>query len=144
MNMLARGRCANGKWVYGVLLTMPNTSTSKILVWCKSYMNGNDGQQEFDCYDVDPDTIGWYTGWDDKNGTKIFTGDKVSLINEDGECIVIIAALGKVERQINDYTVEINGFYFILPDGRKCFPIVNNYIGKHDTELYEVVGTIFE
>ena len=95
---------------------------------------------------VDPNTgehikKAW-SGWYDRSGRKIYEGDIVSLINEDGNEIQIICEFGMVKRQIYEHEVEISCFSFRMPDGRHCFPIVKNYIGKHDTELYKVIGHI--
>lgn len=85
------------------------------------------------------------TGWKDKNGTPVFEGDVISLVTADGEQINIECRYGKVRRQIYGNLVEIEGVYFVRSnDGRKTFPIVCNYLGKHDTEIWEVVGNIHE
>lgn len=42
--------------------------------------------------------------------------------------------------------VEIIGFYFkmLCEPYKKTFPIVKNYLGKHDTELFEIIGNIHD
>ena len=94
---------------------------------------------------VVPETIGMKYDKCDKNGTPIYVGDVIALTTADGENITIECKFGTVQRQIYENLVEITGFYFERSnDGRKTFPIVNNYLGKHDTEIWEVIGTIFD
>lgn len=94
--------------------------------------------------EIAPYCIGQFSGWTDRHGKRIFRGDVITLVNEDGKRINIVCGYGKVERQIYEHKVEISGFYFLMPDGRKCFPIVHNYTGGHDTELYDVIGTVWD
>lgn len=85
------------------------------------------------------------SGFKDRWKEIIFVGDIIELTNEDGEEIRVVCEFGSVKRDIYGNLVEIVGFYFrILPNGRKTFPIVNNYLGKHDIELFEIVGSIYE
>ncbi|MBP1924613.1 putative phage protein (TIGR01671 family) [Sedimentibacter acidaminivorans] len=86
-----------------------------------------------------------YTGLKDKNGKEIYEGDIIQLKNEDLEVIKVVCEFGTAKRQIFDNLVEITGFYFKrLCDDKKTFPIANNYLGKHDLELFEIIGNIYE
>ena len=85
-----------------------------------------------------------FTGLSDKNGKEIYEGDFINLINADGKSINVVCKFGTVRREIFENTVDITGFYFELSNGRKTFPIVNNYLGKHDLEIFEVIGNIYE
>lgn len=71
--VLFRGkRVDNGKWVYGSLYIWKEAKTSPY----KKFRIGSFVESRMRHYEVDPSTVGQFTGLTDKNnGAKIFEGD---------------------------------------------------------------------
>lgn len=71
--ILFRGkRSDNGEWVYGYLIG------NNVIVGKMAYFDDDYFITEF-WYKVDPETIGQFTGITDKNGTKVFEGDIITV-----------------------------------------------------------------
>lgn len=74
---LYRGkRTYNGEWVEGALIVWPDGTT-----WILVY---NPTEDWMDRYEVDPSTVGEFTGLYGKDGKRIFEGDVVLFPWDDG------------------------------------------------------------
>jgi len=127
----------DGKWVYGHIITHN---------YCKNWafivedcgMSIRNGKELIEvrpcCTEVDPKTVGQYTGLKDKNGKEIHEGD--ILINND-HCIE-----DKNGRRIghNTFVCEYDVFRLKLRDIKDSSAI------SHITEInaIEVIGNIYE
>ncbi|WP_312750515.1 YopX family protein [Epilithonimonas hominis] len=99
-------------------------------------------------YDHKSEGMVWmrYFGKKDKNQVDIYQGDILELVNSEGQKIRVVCQFGTVERELKGTSVnlcEITGFYFRFNEFA-TFPIVNNYAGCNDVDLFEVIGNIYE
>jgi uncharacterized phage protein (TIGR01671 family) len=117
--ILFRGKVADlpNSWVYGYLVR-----EDTIYQCDKQYFNGFCALGTFS---VIPETIGQYTGFVDKNGTKIFEGDIVTLFDEKS-----VVKTSEMRASFGLYKIS-NGMFYEM-------------IHKNDQKWLEVIGNIYD
>lgn len=111
-------RTDNGEWVYGYVCRYGWTGKEN------TYIVPNYASALYSL-EVDPDTVGQYTGLKDKNGTKIFEGDIVKRF-----------CFGKIYIYQIDYYNGLTSFI-----GRAGIKITTF---GYDSEKIEVIGNIYD
>lgn len=126
--ILFRGKhICNGEWCEGSLLVWPNGSCMIKQFGEFPFENKN--------ADVQPETVGQFTGLTDKRGQKIFEGDVVRFEDIDGEMVVCVVLWGANGGRW-ELDVPATGNRFAM----SFFDVVVEVIGNlHDNpELLEV------
>lgn len=123
----------SGEWLIGDLVQdhFGDGSTKTYHIYPKDAWNSPD------CYEVDPSTVGQYTGLKDKNRNEIFEGDIINWLMHRTDRTGYIAE-GYVEFRTNEHAfVVIN--MFTTRDGREN---VRNL--SHCRKDLKVVGNIHD
>lgn len=134
--ILFRGkRKDNGEWIYGYYCVFNG------MIHCiyTGYAETDCGDIYPDYYEVDPETVGQYTGLTDKNGVKIFEGDIVKGTAYSATTIGVIVWIDEISsfgvRRVNAPNPTAWENSSIL----RCVSL-----GKTDEFAAEVIGNIHD
>ena len=123
-----KGEKLPGKWVYGGILQ--GTGDFSVIYGYDSI--DENGIANLEKHVVYTDTVGQYTGLDDKNGTKIFEGDIVSFQHpfQNRHGIYLVSFLGSGFNCESFYQSHFDNPYDAFSEGTDFFEVIGNI---HDT-----------
>jgi len=85
-----------------------------------------------------------YSGINDRHGHEIYEGDILQIETANHIIINVVCEFGIARRKmLGNCEVDIPSFY-LRRDDLLSFPITNNWNNKHDLEMIEIVGNIYE
>ena len=126
--MISRAKSINHKeWITGYYVELNGLS----YIVNDKYNNG---------IRVFPLTVGRKVGRADRENVDIYEGDIIELVNEVENQIRVVCKYGTAERQIDGYLVDVVGFYYENSHRFKSFPILDNFNGGTDYDLFKIIG----
>lgn len=127
MEILFRGkRTNNGDWVYGDFAHGNERKSLRDSIFVY-----DSETQSFNDYEINPSTLGQYTGLTDKNGKRIFDGDIVKAQDEILGSPFCDGMIGKV--------VYDEAAYFVEPKD----PMNSQWL-YDECAVYEIIGNIHD
>lgn len=137
--ILFRGkRVDNGEWVYGVPVIAKDDIADKDIIVMVDNPNEIVPMEGLALFEqVDPETVGQYTGLTDKNGTRVFEGDILKIIHK---------YQSPFDEDTNEYT-DITTDVVHFDDEGVCFSYGKSpflLVADNVTAEYEVVGNVHD
>ena len=123
--ILFRGkRVDNGEWIDGWFL--PGNERQSLHPCIFVYLPET---QSFECFDIDIDTLGEYTGLTDRDGTRIFEGDIIGVVYNPNYGGVAKKRIGTFKVGFEDgcYVYEDGEGYFLFTESDEIVVIGNIY-----------------